>query len=76
MIWNTEEDEHHENGASKMFRKVKAKAKKFKDSLGKHGQSNEPHHDVVEEDDDDDELDPEVISPPGLFLFIFLRYII
>ncbi|VYS70099.1 unnamed protein product [Arabidopsis thaliana] len=63
-----EEVEHHENGATKMFRKVKARAKKFKNSLTKHGQSNEHEqdHDLVEEDDDDDELEPEVIDAPGV----------
>jgi len=67
---DTEEVEHHENGATKMFRKVKARAKKFKNSLTKHGQSNEHEqdHDLVEEDDDDDELEPEVIDAPGYFL--------
>ncbi|XP_023635176.1 low-temperature-induced 78 kDa protein [Capsella rubella] len=56
-----EEVEHHENGASKMFRKVKAKAKKFKNSLTNHG-SHEHDQDVVEEDDDDDELETGVNS--------------
>ncbi|KAL1198343.1 Low-temperature-induced 78 kDa protein [Cardamine amara subsp. amara] len=60
-----EEEAHHENGASKMFRKVKAKAKKIKNSITKQGQSQEhDDHDVVEEDDEDDELEPELISVP------------
>ncbi|CAE6236104.1 unnamed protein product [Arabidopsis arenosa] len=58
-----EEVQHHENGTSKMFRKVKARAKKFKNSITKHDQSNEHDHDVVEEDD---ELEPEVIDAPGV----------
>ncbi|CAL9243224.1 unnamed protein product [Arabidopsis halleri] len=61
-----EEVEHRENGASKMFRKVKARAKKFKNSITKHDQSNELDHDVVEEDDEDDELEPEEIDAPGV----------
>lgn len=64
---DTEEEEHPENGASKMFRKMKAKAKKFKNSVTRHGQSNEHDHDVVEDDDEDDVLEPEVISEPGYF---------
>lgn len=65
---DTEEVQHHENGASKMFRKVKARAKKFKDNITKHDQSNEHDHDIVKEDDEDDELEPEVIDTPGYFL--------
>ncbi|CAH8279360.1 unnamed protein product [Arabidopsis lyrata] len=61
-----EEVQHHENGASKMFRKVKARAKKFKNNITKHDQSNEHDHDVVKEDDEDDELEPEVIDTPGV----------
>ncbi|XP_010444700.1 PREDICTED: low-temperature-induced 78 kDa protein-like isoform X2 [Camelina sativa] len=63
-----EEVEHHENGATKMFRKVKARAKKFKNSLTKHGQGQEQDHDVVEDDDDDedDELESEGNSAHGV----------
>ncbi|XP_006401837.2 low-temperature-induced 65 kDa protein [Eutrema salsugineum] len=52
-INHPEEEEHHESGASKMFKRVKARAKKFKNSLTKH--DNEQDHDVDE--DDDDEID-------------------
>ncbi|XP_010482581.1 PREDICTED: low-temperature-induced 78 kDa protein [Camelina sativa] len=63
-----EEVEHHENGATKMFRKVKARAKKFKNSLTKTGQGHEHDHDVVDDDDDDedDELESEGNSAHGV----------
>ncbi|CAH2070245.1 unnamed protein product [Thlaspi arvense] len=63
-IQHLEEEEHHESGASKMFRKVKARARKFKNSLTKHG--NEHDHDVEdeEEDDDIDEQEPEKQHAP------------
>ncbi|CAN8270732.1 unnamed protein product [Cochlearia groenlandica] len=57
-----EEEEHHENGTSKMFRKVKARAKKFKNSLTKHDHKDH-HEEVVKEEDDDDETEePQVIK--------------
>lgn len=67
MIQNTEEEEHHESRASKMFGKVKAKAKNFKNRLTKQG--DEHDNDVVdEEEDESDEAEPEKHVSPGYFL--------
>ena len=66
-IHHPEEEEHHESRASKMFGKVKAKAKKLKNRLTKHGDDgNEHDHDVVDEEDDDesDETESEKHVPP------------
>jgi len=60
---DTEEEEHHEKGASKVLKKVKEKAKKIKNSLTKHGNGHD--HDVEDDDDKYDEQDPEVHGAPG-----------
>ncbi|CAN8302189.1 unnamed protein product [Cochlearia groenlandica] len=51
------EEEHHESGATKMFKKVKARAKKIKTSLTKHG------NDQEEDDDEDDGKDSPTRLP-------------
>lgn len=67
MIWDTEEEEHQEKGATKVLKKVKEKAKKIKNSLTKHGHDND---DVDEEDDNYDEQAPEVHGAPGFAPFL------
>ncbi|GMI99615.1 LOW-TEMPERATURE-INDUCED 65, RESPONSIVE TO DESICCATION 29B [Hibiscus trionum] len=68
-----EDDQHHEKQS--VLKKVKAKAKKIKDTIKKHGPGHhhEGHthipddHDLDEEDDDDEEeivQDPEVHGAP------------
>lgn len=59
----TEEEEHHEKGATKVLQKVKEKAKRIKNTLTKHG--HEHDHDADEEDYEYDEPDPEVHGAPG-----------
>lgn len=58
-IHHPEEEEHHESRASKMFGKVKAKAKKLKNRLTKQGDEQEDHDVVDEEEDESDEPEPE-----------------
>lgn len=50
---------------------MKAKARKIKDSLAKHGYGHSHDHDLDEEggDDDDEEMveDPEIHAAPSMF---------
>ncbi|KFK26835.1 hypothetical protein AALP_AA8G300000 [Arabis alpina] len=62
-IQHPEEEEHNESGASKMFKRVKAKAKKIKNTLTKH--DNEHDQDVDEEDDEVDEQVQAVHNHPA-----------
>lgn len=57
-IHHPEEEEQHESRASKMFGKVKAKAKKLKNRLTNHGDEQE-NHDVVDEEEEDESDEPE-----------------
>ncbi|XP_010273089.1 PREDICTED: low-temperature-induced 65 kDa protein-like isoform X2 [Nelumbo nucifera] len=66
------EDEHHEKKS--VLKKVKAKAKKIKDTLGikKHGNGHDYDHDHDDDDDDDDEVeedeqDTEVHKEPPIY---------
>lgn len=72
-------DDEHSHEKKSVLKKVKAKAKKIKDTLKKHGHDHEHHpderynpddHDLDEEDDEDEEMveDPEVHDGTGLFL--------
>uniref|UniRef100_A0A1J3E7K5 Low-temperature-induced 78 kDa protein n=1 Tax=Noccaea caerulescens TaxID=107243 RepID=A0A1J3E7K5_NOCCA len=68
-INHPEEEENHESGASKMYKRVKARAKKIKNSLTKQGNEPNPDQDVEEEEEDDDENDdqePQKHVAPGV----------
>lgn len=81
-------EEHHDGHEKKsVLKKVKAKAKKIKNTLTKHGHQEHGHdqyhyedqhipddHDLDEEDDYDEELvqDPEVHGAPSIFFFFFI----
>ncbi|XP_019453880.1 PREDICTED: low-temperature-induced 78 kDa protein-like isoform X2 [Lupinus angustifolius] len=71
QVSHGEEDHHHDHEKKSVLKKVKAKAKKIKDKVTKHGHHDHEHghdqyhyedqhipddHDLDEEDDDDEEM--------------------
>ncbi|KAL4029433.1 hypothetical protein IC575_007644 [Cucumis melo] len=59
-----EGEEHHEKKS--VLKKVKAKAKKIKDTITKHAHAHDHHDEEDEEDDEEDEVveDPEIQGAP------------
>lgn len=75
-----EGEEHHEKKS--VLKKVKAKAKKIKDTITKHAHAHDHHDEEDEEDDEEDEVveDPEIQGAPCIyihlpFFFSFHNYI-
>ncbi|KAE9592585.1 hypothetical protein Lal_00028578 [Lupinus albus] len=75
VLQHGEEEHHHEHEKKSVLKKVKAKAKKIKDKVTKHGGHDQYHyedqhipddHDLDQEDDEDEEMvqDPEIHGAP------------
>lgn len=68
MIYEGHKDEDHGEKKS-VLKKVKAKAKKIKDSIKEHvGHGHEVHDDHDDDEDDEMDMDPEIHNTHGMQL--------